>query len=741
MEEKDSMKKMMKCLVLAMAVLAVAGSAWCWDFADHVKMAPNGQGDILLYPFFAVGSDGWETKITVINTSPNRSVVAHIVFYSAKSSIELTDFFLFLTPTDVWIGTVKLGSDGKTYIYSQDDSALTDAGAFATKDAPLNHAFLDPLRSGTCTVGNPEPWGTFIGYMKVLELAHSAAGSTAFAPGGSFGTATYNLNNPGLDKKVLKAAFDSFLTLSNGDNATTSTNNGLVMDGINVLSGNMEFRNSISGMGAIVPATTMRDYDNQLPVGYTQSIGFAAGCGYSGGFGVTGAAPTLTVGGKAGCQAGGGPLYYYKSTGATPDGPVNCNPAGPRGATLGSSVCSCYLGGVGCQTNSLGEVEAALAKDWIEMPVTSKSGTVHILTFPTKQTGTGSLSSASTTDCYIVNTPSPFFNEDDGRTRIVPNHPSAYSSAWESWGCVSYMAADYDLSENSASSSAIFSPSAISKALCAEVNLTTTFAFDEGWTVYSFGNSDNGSTLGTGVYSTRFNTQANLGPVGGYDARYTGAPVIATSLYISPNGGLTLAPSSWADGEVKSLGANGTVDTAATTRDDVVYNYYQYWDFSNTNGLTTGEKAAFALNYASDEWGCCIDGAGAAVLCSAATQVASVPCGISTTKGGGLGSIYSNKFSGNRAGVLANAQKIVPRATTVFVPSGAIITATPALAAANVGPAPYTFVPANGVATTQDTMVTIPAGTTILSSVDLMSQDSYILNSAASPQPFQAPSF
>jgi len=62
------MKKMMKCLALAMVVLAVAGTAWSWDFNDHVKLAPNGQGDLLIYPFLAAMNGTYETQVSVIYT-------------------------------------------------------------------------------------------------------------------------------------------------------------------------------------------------------------------------------------------------------------------------------------------------------------------------------------------------------------------------------------------------------------------------------------------------------------------------------------------------------------------------------------------------------------------------------------------------------------------------------------------------------------------------------------------------
>lgn len=746
------MKKMMKCLVLAMAVLAIAGSAWCWDFADHVKIAPNGQGDMLLYPFYAAVNGGWETRVSVVNTSPNRSVVAHIVFYTAKNSLELTDFFVFLTPTDVWYGIVKIGADGKAYIWSDDDSAMNDAGAFATAAAPMNHPFRNPVaEAGTCTKGDPEPWlksGVQIGYMKIIELAHSSASvGNTFVPGGAYGTQTFNLNKPKVDKNVLKAAFDAFMDLSDGSSVKATTTNPMIMDGINVIKGSMEFRNSLTGQGAIIPSTTLRDYDNQLPVGYTQSIGFAAGCGYSGGYGVTGAAPTLVQdlsgisGALAGCQVGGGPAS--KS--------VICNPGGK---TVTQTGCGCLTGGIACESNSVGEVEAALAKDWLEMPILGKANTVHILTFPTKQTGTGQ--AAGVTDCYFVSTPSPFFNEVSGAiTRTIwppTSRPTTYSSSWETWGCVQYLSSDYDLSENASSTSGIFSPSAISQALCAEVNLRVgDFAFENGWSVYNFTTVGSGtSTVGKSTYTTRFNMQANLSAtVGGYDAQYTGAPVIATALYMGESG-LKLAPSSWVDGEVRSLGANGVIDSSSTTTDDVVYNYYQYWDSLNTNGMPAAGELNSTVQYSEDATGCCVNNATPPAVVPCGTVLSAgppivyatqVPCGISLAYGGGTYNIYGNKFSGNRPGVLANvAIAATKKAMTVFVPKGAVITATPvAPAVLAVTGAPYTLVPTNGVATTEDTMITIPAGTAIVSSVDLLSPDPNVPSTAAAPQPSQMP--
>lgn len=658
MEEIYTMKKMMKCLVLAMAVLAVAGTAWSWDFNDHVKIAPNGQGDILIYPFYGALNGGWETKIWVVNTSPNRSVVAHLAFYSARTSVELLDFFLFLTPTDVWNGTVRY-ANGNVEIYSTDDSAMTAAGTFASATNPLRVNLQNPLRA-TCNA-NAEPFTNTIGYVKVLEAAHSdALASTVYTwPRGT--NATVNLNSPPVNKLALYEAFNDFLTAAGvGAPTGNAATNPLVLDGINVLAGHLEFRNPTLGQNSTIPATVLRDYDNQLPVGYGQSIGFAAnnnaavnpGCGYLAGLplslaSVTPAAPSITpaMGGVtvAGCQVGGGLA------------------AGPVAATTvcaGVAGCGCTAGGYGCQHNSVGEVEAALAKDWLAMPYMSKTLTAHILTLPTKQT------TRAYQDCYYSSSPSPFFNETitpaGGTARVTQANAIAargtYNAIWETWGCFPYATTSYDLTERSSTVTSIFSPGAQPNSLCGEVQIGVGFAFDEGWTVYNF----TSGPLGIGSYNTRFDVQGNA-VVGTFDAQYSGAPIIGTVLHLGADG-LTLLPTSYADGEVRYLGTDGATGGVAAAA-DIIHHYYQYWDQSNINDVSGIGAAAPAgpgggalgagiiagsYNGSDEDYACAIAGLGVVPEgtfgCVIAGLSGFVPANVNQA-------IYLNKFAGNRAGM------------------------------------------------------------------------------------------
>ena len=160
-------RRILGALALSVAILAMgSGGAWALSYTDHVSLAPNGQGDVLVYPLF-VATDGWQSNISVINTS-NQSVVAKIVFRSYAFSQELMDFLIYLSPKDMWVGTIKNGVTDKSGavgvgVYSVDSSALYDSGVDpATMPDPfardevgkkLEKLFVKPLCGDLNTMG------------------------------------------------------------------------------------------------------------------------------------------------------------------------------------------------------------------------------------------------------------------------------------------------------------------------------------------------------------------------------------------------------------------------------------------------------------------------------------------------------------------------------------------------------------------------------------------------------------
>ncbi|HZZ94539.1 MAG TPA: hypothetical protein VFE23_18390 [Usitatibacter sp.] len=87
------------------AVLATVGAA---GTAEAVYLNPNGTGQVLVYPYYTVqsaGSNAWNTYISVVNTTGTAKAVK-VRFLEGKTSSEVLDFNLFLSPNDVWTGAV-----------------------------------------------------------------------------------------------------------------------------------------------------------------------------------------------------------------------------------------------------------------------------------------------------------------------------------------------------------------------------------------------------------------------------------------------------------------------------------------------------------------------------------------------------------------------------------------------------------------------------------------------------------
>jgi len=179
------MKKIRFCLVLLAVVALMGGTAFALSPSDHVKIAPNGEGDLIFFPWYLVASGGWQTQISVINTSDTYSCVAKVVVRSHNWSDELLDFLIYLSPNDVWTGYVRYGAQG-TYIYSDDDSILVSKPAgrmvaadvatyFASATNPVSQTLFG-VKCPTTKIDNIESPGkpgtdsTDYGYIEVLEV-------------------------------------------------------------------------------------------------------------------------------------------------------------------------------------------------------------------------------------------------------------------------------------------------------------------------------------------------------------------------------------------------------------------------------------------------------------------------------------------------------------------------------------------------------------------------------------------
>jgi len=402
--------------------------------------------------------------------------VAKVIFRSAIFSQELLDFLIYLTPTDVWTGTIRYNAaSGKPEVFSDDDSCLVSSGVWATTANPFIAPINTPSQPCTSDMYN-------IGYVEVFESVHTVDGARYMAVGSS---TMVDLNQAPVSKSALWRANED---LRNG--VANIQNVVLALDNINVLTGIEEFRNTSLNQRASLEATVLRDY------------------------------------------------------GATRN-PTNSTALNVMNETF-FGVTEAY--------NTIGEVEATLAKNDLAMYYSSQNLTFHFFTFPTKLSSRAAVKPACTTFGAFL---SPYFNTA-GRGN-----------------CIQYGAVNYDRSENSSMAATIISPSTTA-SMCQEVQWLNTFGFTEGWARYTFSPSLN---------TTIFDVKSTVAPYNvGNDGSYTGTPVLGTVMNLnSTNDGYSMAAAAHTDGLVRDLVASGAaaVVNVPPVVGGINYYYYQYQDERN----------------------------------------------------------------------------------------------------------------------------------------------------------------
>lgn len=214
-------------------VVAAAACALAMAGAAHaVEVSRDGTGDLLIAPAYFIG-DGMTTDLKVVNTSKTQSVVAKVVFRDQTSSAELLDFLIYLSPSDVWTGTMSCetadaaGTCVKSVITSADDSIrLVNNTTFASATSPAE-IVNELATTGRTPLPNQ-------GYVEVLM-------------GSAYDVAPFK---PGVDKKNIVIAHEAAFGRTVAVNATP-----------NVLTGSVTAH--APGMGAAtLPLLALADYDN-----------------------------------------------------------------------------------------------------------------------------------------------------------------------------------------------------------------------------------------------------------------------------------------------------------------------------------------------------------------------------------------------------------------------------------------------------------------------------------------------
>ncbi|MCU7835184.1 MAG: hypothetical protein KZQ83_07990 [gamma proteobacterium symbiont of Taylorina sp.] len=177
-----------KLLAASMAAAISTGMA---VQVHAIQMQENDIGQVLMAPTYMTSGD-LRTDVTIVNTRTDAAVKAKIVFRNGIDSAEVLDFVLYLTPGDVWRGSVT-GEANAAFMDSTDDSMTDDGGNFASADNPVHQEFFDKTNSGQNGIGHFEVYGLY----SVEVGEYTPVGGTAVTV------------QPTMTKPDLKAIFDS----------------------------------------------------------------------------------------------------------------------------------------------------------------------------------------------------------------------------------------------------------------------------------------------------------------------------------------------------------------------------------------------------------------------------------------------------------------------------------------------------------------------------------------------------
>jgi len=237
------MKKGVLGILVFLISLCFVAQAFAFNAANRVTIAPNGEGDLLIFPAYFTG-DGWESEVTLINTSQTDSIVVHVAVRRAPDSQE-KDFLLFLSPTDVFRMTIKQNVQGVPVVETSDGSLVLRNDCYNAADYMADHDGQPyQLELGA-------EWQS--GYIVAMVVAEA------------------NLGVPPVDKTTICNAYRTLL----GTGAALPAAGWIIPT--NVLTGSIEVYNTQTNVRGGLRAFALKDYNNIQPPNFGAIMTMGAG--------------------------------------------------------------------------------------------------------------------------------------------------------------------------------------------------------------------------------------------------------------------------------------------------------------------------------------------------------------------------------------------------------------------------------------------------------------------------------
>ena len=157
---------------IAAALGTIAGAA------QAVHLGEDGQGQVLLYPYYTVqqkGATAADTYVTIVNSDSVNGKAVKVRFIEGKASREVLDFNLYLSPNDMWTGAITRNGAGDPILRTSDTSCT--APEIPVVAGTLREvAFVNYAYAGD-TVADDSIARAKEGYVEVIQMANLVAGT------------------------------------------------------------------------------------------------------------------------------------------------------------------------------------------------------------------------------------------------------------------------------------------------------------------------------------------------------------------------------------------------------------------------------------------------------------------------------------------------------------------------------------------------------------------------------------
>src|SRR3990172_4436580 len=168
-----------KTRIMSTAVAAAVGTFA--GAAQAVNLGNDGMGQVLIYPYYTVqekSGTAFDTYISVVNSDTVNGKAVKVRFLEGKNSVEVLDFNLYLSPNDVWTGTITRDASGNAIVQTTDNSCTVPeippggvAGATSTTAGVLRWQPFTNVAYAADAVKDASMGRAREGYVELIQMA------------------------------------------------------------------------------------------------------------------------------------------------------------------------------------------------------------------------------------------------------------------------------------------------------------------------------------------------------------------------------------------------------------------------------------------------------------------------------------------------------------------------------------------------------------------------------------------